>query len=146
MTSISIKNYPPPEEIPSAERQRLLYIQAVKEIQSLRKSVKNENVVAKDSRAELIATREEVKKEKAKNKSFRIQLTKKELASKHAANASKFAAIGGVATELLYQTWAVTGFIGGHKWEEWWLSQEMYGVVMFVCTSFVGFIYRAAHE
>ena len=139
-------NYPPPEEIPSAERQRLLYIQAVKEIHSLRDSVKNENIVGKERRQELLETRKEVKQEKAKNKSFRIQLTKKELASKHAANASKFAAIGGVATELLYQTWEVTGFIGGSKWEEWWLSQEMYGVVMFVCTTIVGGLYRAAHE
>ena len=139
-------NYPPPEEIPSAERLRRTYLACREEVYALRKSVKAENIVTKESRKELLDVREEVKQEKAKNKSFRIQLTKKELASKHAANASKFAAIGGVATELLYQTWAVTGFIGGSKWEEWWLSQEMYGVVMFVCTSFVGFIYRAAHE
>ena len=65
-------NYPPPEEIPSAERQRLLYIQAVKEIHSLRDSVKNENIVGKESRQELLETRKEVKQEKAKNKSFRI--------------------------------------------------------------------------
>ena len=57
-------NYPPPEEIPSAERQRLLYIQAVKEIHSLRDSVKNENIVGKESRQELLETRKEVQKEK----------------------------------------------------------------------------------
>jgi len=139
-------NYPPPDKIPSAERQRQLYIQAVKEINTLKASVRNENIVAKDSRAELIETRKEVKQVKAKNRSFRVQLTKKELASKHAANASKFAAIGGIATELLYQTWDVIGFIGGSKWADWWTSQEMYGVVMFVCTTIVGFLYRAAHE
>jgi len=139
-------NYPPPEEIPSAERQRLLYIQAVKEIDTLRASVKAENIVGKESRQELLETRKEVKQEKAKTKSFRVQLTKRELASRHAQNASKFSAIGGIATELLYQTWGVTGFIGGSRWEEWWTSQEMYGVVMFVCTTVVGFLYRAAHE
>jgi DNA polymerase elongation subunit (family B) len=139
-------NYKPVSEIRSRMEQEELYEKARAEIVHLRKQVKAENIVAKDSRAELLETREEVKQEKAKTKSFRIQLTKRELASKHAANASKFAAIGGIATELLYQTWDVTGFIGGAKWEDWWTSQEMYGVIMFLCTTFVGFIYRAAHE
>ena len=133
-------NYKPVSEIRSRMEQEELYEKARAEIVHLRKQVKAENIVAKDSRAELLETREEVKQEKAKTKSFRIQLTKKELASKHAANASKF------ATELLYQTWDVTGYIGGNKWEDWWTSQEMYGVIMFLCTTFVGFIYRAAHE
>ena len=138
--------YKPVSEIRSRMEQEELYEKAVKEIESLKASVRAENIVGKESRAELLETRKEVKQEKAKTKSFRIQLTKRELASKHAANASKFAAIGGVATELLYQTWDVTGFIGGAKWEDWWTSQEMYGVVMFLCTTLVGFLYRAAHE
>ena len=91
-------NYPDPENIPSAERQRRLYVQAVEEIKALRSEVKAENIVGKESRAELLETRKEVKKVKATNKTFRLQLTKKELATKNAANASKFAAIGAVLT------------------------------------------------
>jgi hypothetical protein len=108
--------------------------------------VKAENIVTKESRAELHDVRKDLKQVKATNRSFRVQLTKKELASKHAANASKFAAVGGIMTEILYQTWDVIGYIGGSQWMDWWTSQQVYGVVMFVCTSIVGFINRAAHE
>jgi|TARA_Y100000361_G_scaffold39913_2_gene34122 hypothetical protein len=139
-------NYPDPEHIPSAERQRRLYVQAVEEIKSLRQQVKNENIVAKDNRAELLETRKEVKTVRAKNKSFRLQLTKKELATKNAANASKFAAIGAVLTEILYQTFDVVGYIGGSQWVEWWQTEQVYGVMVVVMTSIVGFMARAAHE
>mgnify|MGYP003138745729 FL=1 len=139
-------NYPPPEKIPSAERQRQLYIQAVKEINTLKASVKAENIVAKDSRAELLETRKEVKTVRAKNKSFRLQLTKKELATKNAQNASKFAAIGAVMTEIWYQTCDVVGYIGGSQWVEWWQTEQVYGVMVVVMTSIVGFMARAAHE
>ena len=139
-------NYPPPEKIPSAERQRQLYIQAVKEIDTLKASVKAENIVGKESRAELIETRKEVKDVRAKNKTFRLQLTKKELATKNAANASKFAAIGAVMTEILYQTFDVVGYVGGSQWAEWWQAEQIYGVMVVVMTSIVGFMARAAHE
>lgn len=139
-------NYPPPEKIPSAERQRQLYIQAVKEIDTLKASVKAENIVGKESRAELIETRKEVKNVRAKNKTFRLQLTKKELATKNAANASKFAAIGAVMTEILYQTFDVVGYVGGSQWAEWWQAEQIYGVMVVVMTSIVGFMARAAHE
>ena len=139
-------NYPDPEHIPSSERQRRLYVQAVEEIKSLRQQVKNENIVAKDNRAELLETRKEVKTVRAKNKSFRLQLTKKELATKNAANASKFAAIGAVLTEILYQTFDVVGYIGGSQWVEWWQTEQVYGVMVVVMTSIVGFMARAAHE
>lgn len=141
-----MNRYPPPEEIRSGEQQKKLYLTAIKEIAHLRNMVKAENVVTKESRAELQETRKEVKQIRATNRSFRLQLTKKELASKHAANASKFAAIGGVLTEILYQTWGVTGFIGGSKWADWWTSDECVLVVMWCCTSIVGFVNRAAHE
>ena len=36
---MSPAKYPPPEQVPSAERQRILYIEAVKEIEHLRKMV-----------------------------------------------------------------------------------------------------------
>ena len=139
-------NYPPPEKIPSAERQRQLYIQAVKEIDTLKASVKAENIVGKESRAELIETRKEVKNVRAKNKTFRLQLTKKELATKNAANASKFAAIGAVMTEILYQTFDVVGYVGGSQWADWWQAEQVYGVMVVVMTSIVGFMARAAHE
>ena len=45
---MSPNKYPPPEQIPSAERQRRLYVEAVKEITHLRQQVANENVIAKE--------------------------------------------------------------------------------------------------
>jgi predicted nucleic acid-binding Zn-ribbon protein len=45
---MSPNQYPPPEQIPSAERQRRLYVEAVKEITHLRKMVSSENIVAKE--------------------------------------------------------------------------------------------------
>jgi len=139
-------NYPDPENIPSAERQRRLYVQAVEEIKALRSQVKAENIVGKESRAELLETRKEVKKVQATNKTFRLQLTKKELATKNAANASKFAAIGAVMTEILYQTFDVVGYVGGSQWADWWQAEQVYGVMVVVMTSIVGFMARAAHE
>ena len=44
---MSPAKYPPPEQIPSAERQRRIYVEAVKEIEHLLKLVASENIVAK---------------------------------------------------------------------------------------------------
>ena len=138
--------YPDPEHIRSHERLVRTYLQCRDELNSLRKANHTANIVTKDARKELRAVRAEAKSARASSKSLRVALTRKELAGKHAANASKFAAIGGVCTEILYQTWEVVGYIGGNQWMDWWTSQQVYGVVMFLCTSIVGFLYRAAHE
>ena len=120
---MSPAKYPPPEQIPSAERQRILYIEAVKEIDHLRKMVASENIVAKEY------------KQKAADES------------------KKAAAWSGGATicvTILYQLWHTIGFPfarngADKKWMEFWSHEAVYGVIVWLMTVMFAEVYKATN-
>ena len=51
-----------------------------------------------------------------------------------------------VAVTVLYETWKVIGFPGGHKWMEWWSHEAVFGVMMWVSTYVFATAYKLSHD
>ena len=51
-----------------------------------------------------------------------------------------------VAVTVLYETWKVIGFPGGHKWMEWWSHDAVFGVMMWISTYVFATAYKLSHD
>ena len=103
---MSPAKYPPPEQIPSAERQRRLYVEAVKEIEQLRQAVSNENIVAKEYKHD----RDDLKGELKTAKRSIITLSKRQKAADESKKAAAWSGGAAICITILYQLWHTIGF------------------------------------
>lgn len=139
---MSPNQYPPPEQIPSAERQRRLYVEAVKEITHLRQQVANENVIAKEfkhDRDDLKATNKRISKNL-------VTMTKREELSKAAQKSGMWSGAAGTTISIAYLYWDHAGFPGGYSWKTFWDHDQVFGLLMFLTTVIYGSVWKALHQ
>ncbi len=141
---MSPAKYPPPEQIPSAERQRILYIEAVKEIDHLRKMVSSENIVAKEYRHD----RDELKGELKSAKRSIVTMSKRQKAADESKKAAAWSGGATICVTILYQLWHTIGFPfarngADKKWMEFWSHEAVYGVIVWLMTVMFAEVYKA---
>jgi len=132
-------NYPPTEQIRSRIEQERLYNAARKEIESLRASVKAENVITKGYKHDRDELREEVKIAKR----HVVTLTKSQKASEEANKAGMWSGGAAITVTILYEIWKVIGFPGGREWEDFWNHEAPYGVIMWLTTILFAQLYKS---
>lgn len=134
-------NYPPSNEIASPTEMRKLYDEAVKEIKSYKKSAQ----IASAGARMVSKENQELKKETKVAARQVLTLTKKQKATSEAKKAGYWSGAATIGVTILYETWKVVGFPGGHQWLEWWEHEAVYGVMIWLATCTLGWFYRAAH-
>ena len=142
-----MNRYPPPEEIPSAERQRLLYLQAVKEIHSLRESVRNENVVTKEYKHDRDGLRDELKLAKRSI----VTLTRRQKAADESKKAAAWSGGAAICVTIMYQLWHTIGFPfarngADKKWQAFWEHEAVYGTLVWFVTVLFAEVYKALNN
>tara|TARA_Y100000310_G_scaffold117615_1_gene116360 strand:+ start:544 stop:864 length:321 start_codon:yes stop_codon:yes gene_type:complete len=75
-----------------------------------------------------------------------VQLTKKQKALDEAKKAGYWSGAATIGVTILYETWKVVGFPGGHAWMGWWNHEAIYGVMVWCTTVTLGFFYKAGHS
>jgi hypothetical protein len=134
--------YPPSNEIASPSEQRKLYDRAVAEINDYKTSAHIANVGSK-----MIAQDKEKYKQEAKVANRHVlTLTKKQQATSEAKKAGAWSGASTIAITILYETWKVVGFPGGNQWMDWWNHEAIYGVMVWVATCTLAFLYRTSHR
>tara|TARA_R110002110_G_scaffold67059_3_gene183233 strand:+ start:132 stop:554 length:423 start_codon:yes stop_codon:yes gene_type:complete len=133
--------YPPSNEIASVSQQRELYDKAVAEINDYKRTAHIANAGSK-----MIAQDKEKYKKEAKiaNKQV-LTLTKKQQATSAAKKAGAWSGAATIGITILYETWKVVGFPGGNQWMDWWNHEAVYGIMVWVTTCTMGWLYRASH-
>lgn len=101
-----MNKYPPPEEIPSAERQRMYYVAAVKEIQTLRRETKQANYVAHEYRHDAEGLKADLKQSRRAVK----MLTAKEHQASVTKSAAAFASASGVIMTVIWEAFKAFGY------------------------------------
>ena len=139
--------YPPPEQIPSAERQRRLYVEAVKEIEHLRKRVASENSVAKGYKHD----RDEIKGELKSAKRSIITLSRRQKAADESKKAAAWSGGAAICVTIMYQLWHTIGFPfarngADKKWQAFWEHEAVYGVIVWFITVLFAEIYKATNK
>ena len=129
-------------EVASFGDLRGYYDQLVKQLDETHKELRMSRTVHRGDRRELEETRTEVKK--AKKMVF--TLTKKQKAAEEAKKAGLWSGAAAVAVTVLYETWKVIGFPGGHKWMEWWSHEAVFGVMMWISTYVFATAYKLSHD
>ena len=142
-----MNKYPKPDEIPSAERQRIYYEQAVREIETLRAERAAANTVATQYRHD----RDEVRQELGKTKRTVVTLTKKQKAADESKKAAAWSGGAAISVTILYQLWHTIGFPfakGGNdkEWQVFWEHEAVYGAMVWLVTVFLAAMYRATKE
>ena len=139
--------YPPPEQIPSAERQRRLYVEAVKEIEHLRKMVASENIVAKGYKHD----RDEIKGELKSAKRSIITLSRRQKAADESKKAAAWSGGAAICVTIMYQLWHTIRFPfarngADKKWQAFWEHEAVYGVIVWFITVLFAEIYKATNK
>ena len=139
--------YPPPEQIPSAERQRRLYVEAVKEIEHLRKMVASENIVAKGYKHD----RDEIKGELKSAKRSIITLSRRQKAADESKKAAAWSGGAAICVTIMYQLGHTIGFPfarngADKKWQAFWEHEAVYGVIVWFITVLFAEVYKATNK
>ena len=143
-TAYPVNAYPPPEQIPSAERQRRLYVEAVKEIDHLRKMVASENIIAKEYKHDRDDLQGELKQSRRKVK----LLTVREHQRKLSKSAAAFASVSGVIMTITYEAFKVWGFPfarGNKAVIEFWHHEAVFAALTAILTWLLAEIYKQAN-
>ena len=136
------QKYPPYQRIASTTELRELYEEAVNEIKSYKTSANIANVTARG-----LAKDKELYKKEAKSASKQlVQLTKKQKAAEEAKKAGYWSGAATIGITILYETWKVIGFPGGHKWMDWWNHEAVYGVMVWLSTCAFAWFYKSSHK
>ena len=75
-----------------------------------------------------------------------LQISKRQKASDEAKKAGFWSGAATIGVTILYESWKVVGFPGGHRWMDWWNHEAVYGVMVWCSTMVLGVLYRAAHK
>ena len=135
-------HYPPSNEIASPKELRELYDKAVGEIVDYKQSAHLANLGSK-----MLGKDKEKYKQEAKIANRHVlTLTKKQQATNEAKKAGYWSGASTIAVTILYETWKVVGFPGGREWMEWWNHEAIYGVIVWMATCTLAFLYRSSHS
>ena len=135
-------HYPPSTEIASPKEIRELYDKAVAEIVDYKQSAQIANLGSK-----MLGKDKEKYKQEAKIANRHVlTLTKKQQATNEAKKAGYWSGASTIAVTILYETWKVVGFPGGREWMEWWNHEAIYGVIVWLATCTLAFLYRSSHS
>ena len=135
-------HYPPSNEIASPKEIRELYDKAVGEIKDYKQSAHLANLGSK-----MLGKDKEKYKQEAKIANRHVlTLTKKQQATNEAKKAGYWSGASTIAVTILYETWKVVGFPGGREWMEWWNHEAIYGVIVWLATCTLAFLYRSSHN
>ena len=135
-------HYPPSTEIASPKEIRELYDKAVAEIVDYKQSAHLANLGSK-----MLGKDKEKYKQEAKIANRHVlTLTKKQQATNEAKKAGYWSGASTIAVTILYETWKVVGFPGGREWMEWWNHEAIYGVIVWMATCTLAFLYRSSHS
>ncbi len=135
-------HYPPSNEIASPKELRELYDKAVGEIVDYKQSAHLANLGSK-----MLGKDKEKYKQEAKIANRHVlTLTKKQQATNEAKKAGYWSGASTIAVTILYETWKVVGFPGGREWMEWWNHEAIYGVIVWLATCTLAFLYRSSHS
>ena len=137
-----VERYPPWEIIASPTELKEKYESARNEINNYKKMAQMSYIT---SRA-LAKDKDKYKKEAKVASKQLVQVTKKQKATDEAKKAGYWSGAATIAITILYETWKVIGFPGGHAWMEWWNHEAVYGVMVWCSTVTLGWFYRAGHK
>ena len=137
-----VGKYKPVEQIRSRDEQERLYRDAVREIETLKRAVSNENIVAKEFKNE----RDDLKTTNKRISKNLITMTKREELSKASLKSGMYSGAAGTTVSIAYLYWDHAGFPGGYNWESFWEHDQVFGLLMFVTTVVYGAFWKALHE
>ena len=129
-------------EVASFGDLRGYYDRLIKQQDEIHKELRMSRAGHRGDRKDLEETRTEVKKVKK----IVFILTKKQKAAEQAVMSGLWSGAAAVAVTVLYETWKVIGFPGGHKWMEWWSHEAVFGVMMWISTYVFATAYKIAHD
>ena len=129
-------------EVASFGDLRGYYDRLIKQQDEIHKELRMSRAGHRGDRKDLEETRTEVKKVKK----IVFILTKKQKAAEQAVMSGLWSGAAAVAVTVLYETWKVIGFPGGHKWMEWWNHEAVFGVMMWVSTYLFATAYKLSHD
>jgi len=131
--------YPPINKIRSADEMQRLYLRAVKEIESLRKTSKYTNITARQYKHERDSSRQEASHYRKQT----VTLTKSQKARDEANATGMWSGGACITVTIIYEICAISGYwIGGHEWEDFWKHQAVHSTVLWLCTVFFAEIYK----
>ena len=139
---MAFRKYPPANQISSPTELRELYNFAVGEINNYKKMASAANYTTRA----LAKDKEKFKKEAKTASKQLVQLTKKQKAAEEAKKAGYWSGAATIGITILYETWKVIGFPGGHKWMDWWNHEAVYGVMVWLSTCTFAWIYKSSHK
>ena len=129
-------------EVASFGDLRGYYDRLIKQQDEIHKELRMSRAGHRGDRKDLEETRTEVKKVKK----IVFTLTKKQKAAEQAVMSGLWSGAAAVAVTVLYETWKVIGFPGGHKWMEWWNHEAVYCIMMWVSTYLFATAYKLSHD
>ena len=137
-----MERYPPWERIASPTELKEKYTSARNEIINYKKSAQIANAGAKA----LAKDKRKYQAEAKVAKGQVVKLSKKQKATDEAKKAGYWSGAATIAITILYETWKVVGFPGGREWMEWWNHEAVYGVMVWISTCTLGWVYRVGHK
>ena len=137
-----MERYPPASQIAAPSELREKYEQARAEIKNYKNAAHNANVTARD----LAKDAHKYKSEATIASRQLLQISKRQKASDEAKKAGFWSGAATIGVTILYESWKVVGFPGGHRWMDWWNHEAVYGVMVWCSTMVLGVLYRAAHK
>jgi hypothetical protein len=138
-----MRKYPPTNKIRSADEMQRLYLQAVKEVESLRKTTNYTNITARQYKHDRDDAREEATRYKKKT----VTLTKAQKARDEANACGMWSGGACITVTIIYEICAISGYwIGGSEWEAFWRHQAIHSTVLWVCTVFFAEVFKATRR
>ena len=137
-----MEKYPPCERVSSPSDLRNYYESARNEIINYKKMAQVSNATSRG----LAQDNHKYKKEAKVAQGQVVQLTKKQKALDEAKKAGYWSGAATIGVTILYETWKVVGFPGGHAWMGWWEHEAIYGVMVWCSTVTLGWFYKAGHK
>ena len=137
-----MERYPPASQIAAPSELREAYERARAEIKNYKTAAHNANVTARD----LAKDAHKYKSEATIASRQLLQISKRQKASDEAKKAGFWSGAATIGVTILYESWKVVGFPGGHRWMDWWNHEAVYGVMVCCSTMVLGVLYRAAHK
>ena len=139
---VHIYRYPPWGNIASRTDLKKYYESMREEIAGYKQAAQNSSITAKKYQQK---ADESSKENKTINKRL-LTLTKKKKATDEAKKAGYWSGAATIGVTILYETWKVIGFPGGHRWMGWWEHEAVYGVMIWLATCTFGWFYRSSHR
>tara|TARA_R110002095_G_C4160972_1_gene230814 strand:+ start:24 stop:440 length:417 start_codon:yes stop_codon:yes gene_type:complete len=137
-----LERYPPSQKIASPDELRRKYESARKEIADYKEAAARAN-----KGIQLIAAdKNKYKKEADVAKKDVLTLTKKQKAAGEVAKSTMWSGSAAIFVTIIYETWKITGFPGGHRWMPWWEHEAIYGVMVWFATFAFAQFYKMSKD